>query len=1093
MATGALARQDGHADPVAPFTPPPDLARPRRPRELLRRAARVAGRAWRDDLLALYGYARLVDWLGDEYDRRPRCRARLGRGRARSRTAGDADTEPVLARTASHRPPARPVSAAVPRPHRGQPPDQVVHDYATFDDLLGYCRLSANPVGRIVLRSSGRHAGADRAVRRRLHGAAAGRALAGRRRGRPGRPRVPAGRGPARTFGVAEDELTRRPAPRRRCAPLMRLEIARAPRPCSTLGRRRCAPPCRVAPAGSSPGSCAGGPRRARRASSAPTATCSAVAAGRGRRATTRHRRACCGSPPGGGGADERRRRRPTPSAARITAQRRRGTSPTASGCCRPPSGDAMSAVYALARRIDDIGDGDLPLDREARRARPCVREQLGDARAAPRRPGAGRARRRRRPLPRSRSTRSRSSIDGCELDVDGVRLRDFDDLVGYCRRVAGSIGRLSLGVFGTARPGRGRAAYADALGIALQLTNILRDVARTGERPRLPARARTRTASAARPTCRARRRRLDRRSSPLRGRPRRELVRRGPAAAAAARPAQRGLRRGDGRHLPAAARPHRSRPRPSVLRERRLAPGAGRRSWVAARSLARWVGLSHRARLGAGSSWSAAASPGSPPRSRCADAGAAVTLLEARPRLGGLTFSFRRDGLDVDNGQHVFLRCCTAYRAFLERLGGADLVDAAGPARRPGRWPRGAGPAGCAGPACRRRCTSPARSPRYRPLAPPTALRAVRAALRAAERSIRADPATDAVTFGDWLAGTASAERAIEALWDLVGLADPQPAGRPTRRWRWPPWSSRPACSTDADAADIGWAGVPLGVLHGDAAARGARRGAASRCVTSTRVESRSSGGADGGRRPDRREGRHGTPTRWSCAVTAPRRRRALAAAAALARRAGDWDPTGSAASPIVNVHVVYDRRVTRPCRSSPPSTSPVQWVFDRTARRPARTAAGSTSPSRCRRPTSCIDDTRPTSCAPRCRAALGELLPGGARRPGARLLRHPGARTRRSGSGPGSAAPPRRRRRPARRACTSPARGPTPAGPPRWRARCAAAHAAASVALARGRSRRRDGGTRRDVTAPPPPPTSSTALAALADPALRAGASTA
>ncbi|NED87758.1 FAD-dependent oxidoreductase, partial [Streptomyces sp. SID11233] len=54
------------------------------------------------------------------------------------------------------------------------------------------------------------------------------------------------------------------------------------------------------------------------------------------------------------------------------------------------------------------------------------------------------------------------------------------------------------------------------------------------------------------------------------------------------------------------------------------------------------------------------------------ADAGVRVTLLEGRPRLGGLAFSFRRGDLTVDNGQHVYLRCCTAYRQFLERIDAA-------------------------------------------------------------------------------------------------------------------------------------------------------------------------------------------------------------------------------------------------------------------------------------------------------------------------------------------------------------------------------------------------------------------------------------
>jgi phytoene dehydrogenase-like protein len=52
------------------------------------------------------------------------------------------------------------------------------------------------------------------------------------------------------------------------------------------------------------------------------------------------------------------------------------------------------------------------------------------------------------------------------------------------------------------------------------------------------------------------------------------------------------------------------------------------------------------------------------------ADAGKRVTLLEARPRLGGATFSVERDGLWIDNGQHIFLRCCVEYRALLDRLG---------------------------------------------------------------------------------------------------------------------------------------------------------------------------------------------------------------------------------------------------------------------------------------------------------------------------------------------------------------------------------------------------------------------------------------
>jgi phytoene synthase len=66
--------------------------------------------------------------------------------------------------------------------------------------------------------------------------------------------------------------------------------------------------------------------------------------------------------------------------------------------------------------------------------------------------------------------------IDGVELDVRGTRYETFDELVVYCRDVAGSIGRLCLAIF-TGGDGNGHASLADDLGVAMQLTNILRDV----------------------------------------------------------------------------------------------------------------------------------------------------------------------------------------------------------------------------------------------------------------------------------------------------------------------------------------------------------------------------------------------------------------------------------------------------------------------------------------------------------------------------------------------------------------------------------------------------------------------------------------
>jgi len=138
------------------------------------------------------------------------------------------------------------------------------------------------------------------------------------------------------------------------------------------------------------------------------------------------------------------------------------------------PKRAALSAVYALARRIDDIGDGDLPAaDKLA--ALTQVRADLAAL------PGAcddpvlvaidDAARRYELPMEEFGIL-----VDGCEMDVTGTVYVTFDDLVGYCRRVAGSIGRLSLAVFGTTYP-ESAEPRAEALGVALQVTNILRDV----------------------------------------------------------------------------------------------------------------------------------------------------------------------------------------------------------------------------------------------------------------------------------------------------------------------------------------------------------------------------------------------------------------------------------------------------------------------------------------------------------------------------------------------------------------------------------------------------------------------------------------
>ncbi|HEX4059502.1 MAG TPA: presqualene diphosphate synthase HpnD [Streptosporangiaceae bacterium] len=155
-----------------------------------------------------------------------------------------------------------------------------------------------------------------------------------------------------------------------------------------------------------------------------------------------------------------------------------------------PPKRRALSAVYAFARRIDDIGDGTMAAPDKLTalaQAREAV-QALAGARPASDDPVlvALDDASRRFPIPVDAFA---EIVDGCVADVQGVSYHTFDDLLYYCRCVAGSVGRLSLGVFGADDQAKA-APLADALGVALQLTNILRDIREDYENGRvyLPA-----------------------------------------------------------------------------------------------------------------------------------------------------------------------------------------------------------------------------------------------------------------------------------------------------------------------------------------------------------------------------------------------------------------------------------------------------------------------------------------------------------------------------------------------------------------------------------------------------------------------------
>jgi 15-cis-phytoene synthase len=153
-----------------------------------------------------------------------------------------------------------------------------------------------------------------------------------------------------------------------------------------------------------------------------------------------------------------------------------------------------MCAVYAFARRIDDIGDGTLAAEEKLRRldaaARALSELELADTRSRSSSDPVMLALAdtyRRFSLPAGALV---ELIEGVRMDVNGVTYERFDELVLYCRRVAGAIGRVCLPIFGAADEsstvGPEAQALADDLGVAMQLTNILRDVREDAENGRV-------------------------------------------------------------------------------------------------------------------------------------------------------------------------------------------------------------------------------------------------------------------------------------------------------------------------------------------------------------------------------------------------------------------------------------------------------------------------------------------------------------------------------------------------------------------------------------------------------------------------------
>ncbi len=301
-----------------------------------------------------------------------------------------------------------------------------------------------------------------------------------------------------------------------------------------------------------------------------------------------------------------------------------------------------------------------------------------------------------------------------------------------------------------------------------------------------------------------------------------------------------------------------------------------------------------------------------------CADAGARVTLLEVRPRLGGAVYSFEREGLQMDNGQHVFLRCYAAYRTLLARLGSERGVFLQPRLEIPVASPGGA-------VSVLRRSSLPAPLHlagallRYPHLTVTERVGAARAALALGRLDPRA-PELDRRTLGEWLAAHGQSPRAVAALWDLIALpALNLPAGQASLALA--AFVFQRGLLERADAGDIGFHRRPLSEVVGDPAER-ALRAAGVELKLGWRAELVGGGfevlSDDDGVSAD-------------AVIVALPHARAANLIEPLDPRAAEG-VRGLRDSPIVNLHVVYDRRVCElPFAAG--VGSPVQYVFDRSA----------------------------------------------------------------------------------------------------------------------------------------------------------------
>lgn len=317
------------------------------------------------------------------------------------------------------------------------------------------------------------------------------------------------------------------------------------------------------------------------------------------------------------------------------------------------------------------------------------------------------------------------------------------------------------------------------------------------------------------------------------------------------------------------------------------------------------------------------------------ASRGYGVTVVEARPFLGGKTYSFPAESAVLDNGQHVFLRCCTAYIGFLRRLGVLGRtrlqrrldVPVAEPGGRTGRLAALPLPA----PLHLSRALLA-----YPHLARADRLLVARAALAALRVSDRRLAEYDGETFEQWLRRHGQSASAIENFWDLLVVATCNaPASVVSAATGL--FVLRRGFLTDPRGAAIGLPLVGLSELHVDPAVRYVQaRGGDVRVRSAVQQVCVDGDSATALMLAD---GRRLTADAFVLAVPW------LQMGALLPEQWRTRPPFAAAArlraAPIVNLHVRFGARVLRSPLLACVGT-PIQWVFDRSGIQGASTDQG-------------------------------------------------------------------------------------------------------------------------------------------------------